>query len=187
MFVCSAHRYLRASACREAQANEERIRRTEGEEVHLGRTERRANAVAGVLLSGLFFSLCLSCLVCSFFFLFRAHIQSFIDKFRCSASRAALVQSRIKALAKMDALIDVVEEHQTTFNFPEPDRIDGHILSCSNVSSCSTTACIWRRGEAIVVSANRRCFANSCFPLLSLSFSCRSSSAITTTRSCWTR
>lgn len=63
----------------------------------------------------------------------RAHIQSFIDKFRCSASRAALVQSRIKALAKMDALIDVVEDHQTTFNFPEPDRIDGHILSCSNV------------------------------------------------------
>lgn len=63
----------------------------------------------------------------------RAHIQSFIDKFRCSASRAALVQSRIKALAKMDALIDVVEEHQTTFSFPEPDRLEGHILSCTNV------------------------------------------------------
>jgi len=43
------------------------------------------------------------------------------------------VQSRIKALAKMDALIDVVEEHQTTFSFPEPDRIEGHILTCSNV------------------------------------------------------
>jgi ATP-binding cassette subfamily F protein 3 len=73
------------------------------------------------------------CCVGSFPCVQRAHIQSFIDKFRCSASRAALVQSRIKALAKMDALIDVVEEHQTTFSFPEPDRLDGHILSASNV------------------------------------------------------
>jgi len=63
----------------------------------------------------------------------RAHIQAFIDKFRASASRAALVQSRIKALQKMDALIDVVEEHQTVFSFPEPDRIEGQILTCSNV------------------------------------------------------
>jgi len=63
----------------------------------------------------------------------RAHIQQFIDKFRCSAARAALVQSRIKQLQKMDALIDVVEEHATHFSFPEPDRIDGDILSCSNV------------------------------------------------------
>lgn len=63
----------------------------------------------------------------------RAHIQSFIDKFRYNAKRASLVQSRIKALEKMDALIDVVEEHQTTFSFPEPDRIDGQILACTNV------------------------------------------------------
>jgi len=63
----------------------------------------------------------------------RAHIQEFIDKFRYNAKRAALVQSRIKALAKMDALIDVVEEHQTSFSFPEPDRIDGQILMASNV------------------------------------------------------
>jgi ATP-binding cassette subfamily F protein 3 len=63
----------------------------------------------------------------------RAHIQEFIDKFRYNAKRAALVQSRIKALARMDALIDVVEEHQTNFSFPEPDRIDGHILTATNV------------------------------------------------------
>ena len=63
----------------------------------------------------------------------RAHIQAFIDKFRYNASRAALVQSRIKALAKMDALIDVVEEHQTVFSFPEPDRLDGHIVACTNL------------------------------------------------------
>jgi len=90
-------------------------------------------------LSTLTHALCLSS--CSSWFplarlarvVHRAHIQEFIDKFRFNAKRAALVQSRIKALAKMDALIDVVEEHQTTFSFPEPDRIEGHILTCSNV------------------------------------------------------
>ncbi|KAJ1449058.1 P-loop containing nucleoside triphosphate hydrolase protein [Pelagophyceae sp. CCMP2097] len=33
----------------------------------------------------------------------RAHIQEFIDRFRCSASRAALVQSRVKLVEKMDS------------------------------------------------------------------------------------
>lgn len=63
----------------------------------------------------------------------RAHIQAFIDKFRASASRAALVQSRIKALERMDALVETVEDSVFQFHFPEPDRIEGHILTCNNV------------------------------------------------------
>ena len=35
----------------------------------------------------------------------RAHMQEFIDKFRCSASRAALVQSRVKASERERATI----------------------------------------------------------------------------------
>ncbi len=32
----------------------------------------------------------------------RDHMQEFVDKFRCNAKRASLVQSRIKALDKME-------------------------------------------------------------------------------------
>ncbi len=32
----------------------------------------------------------------------REHMQEFVDKFRCNAKRASLVQSRIKALDKME-------------------------------------------------------------------------------------
>ncbi len=32
----------------------------------------------------------------------REHMQEFVDKFRCNAKRASLVQSRIKALEKME-------------------------------------------------------------------------------------
>lgn len=63
----------------------------------------------------------------------RAHIQQFIDKFRYNAKRASLVQSRIKMLAKMDTLMDVAEEKETVFNFPEVDRLEGHIISCNRL------------------------------------------------------
>ncbi len=37
----------------------------------------------------------------------RKHMQSFIDRFRYNANRAALVQSRIKALERMEAVEEV--------------------------------------------------------------------------------
>lgn len=43
-----------------------------------------------------------------------AHMKEFVDKFRASAARAALVQSRIKALKKLEK-VDDVEEDAGTF------------------------------------------------------------------------
>jgi hypothetical protein len=40
----------------------------------------------------------------------RAHVQAFIDRFRYNANRAALVQSRIKSLARMELMEDVVDD-----------------------------------------------------------------------------
>ena len=37
----------------------------------------------------------------------RKHIQSFIDRFRYNAKRASLVQSRIKALERMEVVEEV--------------------------------------------------------------------------------
>ncbi|KAG2441206.1 hypothetical protein HYH02_010050 [Chlamydomonas schloesseri] len=51
----------------------------------------------------------------------RKHVQAFIDRFRYNANRAALVQSRIKALERM-AEVEVMEEDpEYVFNFPEPE------------------------------------------------------------------
>ncbi|ESR50067.1 hypothetical protein CICLE_v10033898mg, partial [Citrus x clementina] len=56
----------------------------------------------------------------------RAHMQSFIDKFRYNAKRASLVQSRIKALEQMGHVDEV---------FPTPDDRPGPpIISFSDAS-----------------------------------------------------
>lgn len=58
----------------------------------------------------------------------RAHIQSFIDKFRYSAARAKMAQSRIKALERMGQVADVVSDPQFSFQFPEPETVSGSYI-----------------------------------------------------------
>ena len=52
----------------------------------------------------------------------RAHLQSFIDRFRAKATKAAQAQSRIKRLAKLPPIAAVVEEHVAPFTLPSPAR-----------------------------------------------------------------
>jgi ATP-binding cassette, subfamily F, member 3 len=52
----------------------------------------------------------------------RAHLQKFIDRFRAKASKAAQAQSRIKRLAKLEPVAEVVEERVTPFTIPSPAR-----------------------------------------------------------------
>ncbi|PSC74057.1 ABC transporter F family member 3 [Micractinium conductrix] len=64
----------------------------------------------------------------------RKHMQAFIDKFRYNANRAALVQSRIKALERL-ADVEVMEEDSAyVFRFPTPpDVVSPPILSFTDV------------------------------------------------------
>ncbi|KAF3434224.1 hypothetical protein FNV43_RR25327 [Rhamnella rubrinervis] len=65
----------------------------------------------------------------------RAHMQSFIDKFRYNAKRASLVQSRIKALDRMGHVDQVVNDPDYKFEFPTPDdRPGAPIISFSDAS-----------------------------------------------------
>uniref|UniRef100_A0A2P2LQS3 Uncharacterized protein MANES_02G005700 n=1 Tax=Rhizophora mucronata TaxID=61149 RepID=A0A2P2LQS3_RHIMU len=65
----------------------------------------------------------------------RAHMQSFIDKFRYNAKRASLVQSRIKALERMGHVDEVVHDPDYKFEFPTPDDRPGPpIISFSDAS-----------------------------------------------------
>lgn len=58
----------------------------------------------------------------------RAHVQSFIDRFRYNAKRASMAQSRIKALEKMEVLAPVLVENAFTFSFAEPEEVPSPYL-----------------------------------------------------------
>ena len=64
----------------------------------------------------------------------RAHIQSFIDRFRNKASKARQAQARIKALARLPQIETVVDPTPTRFDFPEPARIAPPILALERVT-----------------------------------------------------
>jgi ATP-binding cassette subfamily F protein 3 len=52
----------------------------------------------------------------------RAHLQSFVDRFRAKASKAAQAQSRMKRLAKLEPVATVIEERVAPFTIPSPVR-----------------------------------------------------------------
>ncbi len=57
-----------------------------------------------------------------------AHIQKFIDKFRANAKRASMVQSRIKAIQKIDLVADVIQDPSVVFIFPDPETISPPLM-----------------------------------------------------------
>src|SRR6195256_2319555 len=52
----------------------------------------------------------------------RAHLQSFVDRFRAKASKAAQAQPRMKRLAKLEPIAAVIEERVSPFTLPSPPR-----------------------------------------------------------------
>ena len=53
----------------------------------------------------------------------RAHIQSFVDRFRYKASKARQAQSRIKQLEKMQPIAALSESDVAGFSFPSPNPL----------------------------------------------------------------
>jgi ATP-binding cassette subfamily F protein 3 len=64
----------------------------------------------------------------------RAHMQSFVDRFRAKATKARQAQARLKALEKLPPLETVIEDAPTRFAFPEPAPLAPPILALDRVS-----------------------------------------------------
>ncbi len=63
----------------------------------------------------------------------RAHMQSFIDRFRAKATKARAAQSRIKALERMETVAPAHVDSPFDFSFPEPPRANNPLLSLDQV------------------------------------------------------
>ncbi|RVU21644.1 ABC-F family ATP-binding cassette domain-containing protein [Methylobacterium oryzihabitans] len=53
----------------------------------------------------------------------RAHLQSFIDRFKAKATKARQAQSRMKRLAKMEPIAALIEDDVPVIHLPSPPRV----------------------------------------------------------------
>ncbi len=64
----------------------------------------------------------------------RAHLQSFVDRFRAKASKATQAQSRLKMIAKMTPITSPQEAALRKFTFPEPEELSPPIVNMESAS-----------------------------------------------------
>ena len=65
----------------------------------------------------------------------RAHLQSFIERFRAKATKARQAQSRIKRLERLGGTEAVRAERAFEFRFPEPERLPQSMLKLEHVDA----------------------------------------------------
>src|SRR6478752_6764663 len=65
----------------------------------------------------------------------RAHLQSFIDRFKAKASKAKQAQSRMKRLAKLAGTEAVRAERSLRIEFPQPAKIPNSLLRLNHVEA----------------------------------------------------
>ncbi|MFP4328975.1 MAG: ABC-F family ATP-binding cassette domain-containing protein [Paracoccaceae bacterium] len=58
----------------------------------------------------------------------RAHLQSFVDRFRAKASKARQAQARLKMIEKMEPIRAPEDAARTVFSFPEPEELSPPII-----------------------------------------------------------
>ncbi len=65
----------------------------------------------------------------------RAHLQSFVDRFKAKASKAKQAQSRVKRLEKLAGTEAVRAERQFRFQFAVPDRLPDSMLQLEEIEA----------------------------------------------------
>ena len=64
----------------------------------------------------------------------RAHLQSFVDRFKAKASKAVQAQSRVKMLEKMVTITAPEDAKKVVFTFPEPEELSPPIINMEAVA-----------------------------------------------------
>ncbi len=64
----------------------------------------------------------------------RAHLQSFVDRFRAKASKAVQAQSRLKMIEKLKTITTPQEAALKAFSFPEPEELSPPIINMEGAS-----------------------------------------------------
>jgi ATP-binding cassette subfamily F protein 3 len=59
----------------------------------------------------------------------RAHLQSFVDRFKAKASKAVQAQSRVKMLEKLTPITAPEEAKKVVFTFPKPEELSPPIIN----------------------------------------------------------
>jgi ATP-binding cassette, subfamily F, member 3 len=64
----------------------------------------------------------------------RAHLQSFVDRFKAKASKAKQAQSRVKMLEKMETIRVPEDAARTVFTFPTPEELSPPIIATEDAA-----------------------------------------------------
>ena len=75
----------------------------------------------------------------------RAHLQSYVDRFRYKADKARQAQARIKALARMQPITRPQEAALRRFTFPEPEQLSPPIIRLEGAATGYDGAAVLRR------------------------------------------
>ena len=64
----------------------------------------------------------------------RAHLQSFVDRFKAKASKAVQAQSRVKMLEKLTPITAPEDAKKVVFTFPAPEELAPPIINLDNAA-----------------------------------------------------
>jgi ATP-binding cassette, subfamily F, member 3 len=64
----------------------------------------------------------------------RAHLQSFVDRFKAKASKAVQAQSRVKMLEKLTPITAPEDAKKVVFTFPKPEELAPPIINLDNAA-----------------------------------------------------
>lgn len=62
----------------------------------------------------------------------RAHLQSFVDRFRYKATKAKQAQSRLKMLSKMEQTPEIFLDNEESFSFPVAQQLQPPLITIEN-------------------------------------------------------
>ncbi|MFU8785079.1 ATP-binding cassette domain-containing protein [Aliidiomarina sp.] len=70
----------------------------------------------------------------------RAHLQSFVDRFRAQATKARQAQSRLKALERLTATAPLGDEEPFDLHFPEPSKLPNPLIQLDDIQAGYSSA-----------------------------------------------